>query len=394
MTNRDRFNKIADFLIQSISIIIFLLSIGILFVVMFITLPEDVDWRDMVKQPENYSIIIITIILNIQVKLLGNNLTKHKYHLSNEYQFAEKLDGKTTGELLKSQSKFIHFNATRTLRNRQAAQYEYLSGYGYNTIEEVRVDMTKIKSTKQAYKLAKKQNKYAKETFELADLYKRYKQAPKVIKKYKRVKYISTIIHPTFWNYITQSAFRKGQRVLESYRPAGKTGTIIQTILLSMVTAVLAIQTFQFGYDPTKFPVFMSMLGTITINFGLSIVFSLIKLKEIPAFVKNKFRELQEFRAEQGLPEATYLDDAAKELALQIVAEIQATKDRDRLKKERKAAKMTEDSKIALAKEANKKIELDIRKIEANNKREELKQLKQENKAVNILASTITKKGD
>ena len=116
MTNRDRFSKIADFLIQSLSIIIFLVSVAILFVVMFISLPDDVNWQDMLKQPENYSLIIITTILNIQIKLLGGNLTKHKYQQSNEYQFAENVDGKTTGELLKVQSKFIEFNANRTLK--------------------------------------------------------------------------------------------------------------------------------------------------------------------------------------------------------------------------------------------------------------------------------------
>ena len=101
MTTRDRFNRIADFLIQSISIIIFIISIGILFVIMFIRLPDDVNWGDMIKQPENYSLMIMTVILNIQIKFIGGNLTTHKYRQSNEYQFAEKLDGKTTSELLK-----------------------------------------------------------------------------------------------------------------------------------------------------------------------------------------------------------------------------------------------------------------------------------------------------
>ena len=52
MTNRDRFSKLADLLIQSLSLIVFILSVGILFVVMFITLPEDVNWQDMLNQPE------------------------------------------------------------------------------------------------------------------------------------------------------------------------------------------------------------------------------------------------------------------------------------------------------------------------------------------------------
>lgn len=391
MTNRDRFNKIADFLIQSLSVIVFILSVGILFVVMFITLPEDVKWQDMIKQPENYSLIAITIILNIQVKLLGSNLIKNKYQQSNEYQFAEKVDGKTTGDLLKHQSRYIRFNAERTIKNKTAAQYEYLSNYGYTNIEEVRADITKIKSTTRAYRAAKKKDKYAKETFELADLAKRYKLAIKVFKNYKKVKYVSTVIHRTFWNYITQSSFKKGQRVLESYKPAGKLGTIIQTILISLVTSVLAIQTFQFGYDPTKFPVFVAMMSTIGINFLMSIVFSLVRLKEIPAFVKNKFRELNDFRLTEGLSEATYLEEAAKELAQQIEAEIKAEKENARLKKERKAAKMTEDTKIALAKEQNRKIELEIRRLEAANRRSELEQTRQEAKAVSILANAYKK---
>ena len=47
-------------------------------------------WQDMLNQPENYSLILITIILNIQIKLLGGSLVKNKYQQSNEYQFAEK----------------------------------------------------------------------------------------------------------------------------------------------------------------------------------------------------------------------------------------------------------------------------------------------------------------
>jgi hypothetical protein len=391
MTNRDRFSRIADFLIQSLSIIIFVISVAVLFVVMFITLPDDVNWSDMIRQPENYSLIFITIVLNIQVKLLGANLIKHNYQQSNEYQFAEKVDGKTTAELLKSQNKYIEFNAKRTLNNRTAAQQEYLSNYGYATLDAVRADMAKIKLTKQAYIASKKLNKYAKETFELQDQYKRYNLAPKILRGYKKVKYISTIIHRSFWSYITQSSFKKGQRVLESYKPAGKLGTVLQTILLSAVTSLLAIQTFQFGYDPTKFPVFIAMLGTIGINFLLAIVLTLIRVKEIPAFVKNKFRELNEFRQNQGLPEATYLEEAARELAQQIEAELRADKDRDRLKKERKAAKMTEDTKLALAKEANKRIELETRRLEASNKRTELEHIKRENKTVNILAANLTK---
>jgi hypothetical protein len=391
MTNRDRFSKIADFLIQSLSIIIFVISVAVLFVVMFITLPDDVDWSDMIRQPENYSLIFITIILNIQVKLLGANLIKHNYQQSNEYQFAEKVDGKTTAELLKNQNKYIEFNAKRTLNNRTAAQQEYLSNYGYATLDAVRADMAKIKLTKQAYIASKKLNKYAKETFELQDQYKRYNLAPKILRNYKKIKYISTIIHRSFWSYITQSSFKKGQRVLESYKPAGKLGTVLQTILLSAVTSLLAIQTFQFGYDPAKFPVFIAMLGTIGINFLLAIVLTLIRVKEIPAFVKNKFRELTEFRQNQGLPEATYLEEAARELAQQIEAELRADKDRDRLKKERKAAKMTEDTKLALAKEANKRIELETRRLEASNKRTELEHIKRENKTVNILAANLTK---
>jgi hypothetical protein len=391
MTNRDRFSKIADFLVQSLSIIIFFISVGILFVVMFITLPDDVDLLDMIQQPENISLVFITIVLNIQVKLLGGNLITNKYHQSNEYQFAEKVDGKTTGELLKNQHRFIAFNANRTINNKKAAQHEYLSNYGYNTIEEVRADMANIKPTKQAYKLAKKKNKYAKETYELGDKYRRYKKAPRILRRYRKVRYISTIIHRTFWNYITQSAFKKGKRLLISYRPASKTGTIIQTILMAGVTSMLAIQTFRFGYDPEKLPVFMAMLGTIGLNFLTAIVLTLIRLKEIPAFVKNKFRELNEFRETIGLSEAPYLEDAAKELAQQIAAEIQSDKDRARAKRERKAAKMTEDTKLALAKEATKKLELEIRKTEANNKREELAQNRKEGKALKLVTQAFTK---
>lgn len=394
MTNRDRFNKITDFLIQSLSVIVFLLSIGILFVVMFVTLPEDVDWRDMIKQPENYSLIIITIILNIQVKFLGNSLVTHNYHQSNEYQFAEKLDGKTTSELLKNQSRFIQFNANRTIKNREAAQYEYLSNYGYQNIEQVRADVSAIKPTRRALRIARKANKYGRETFELADQYKKYKLAPKVLKKFKKVKYISTIIHPNFWNYITQSSFKKGKRILTSYKPAGRTGTVVQTILMSLVTSVLAIQTFKFGYDPTKFPVFIAMLSTIGVNFLVAIILSLVRLKEIPAFVKNKFRELNAFRVAEGLPEAPYLEEAAKDLANQIAEELKANKERARLKKERKAAKMTEDSKVTLAKEANKRIELEIRRQEAINKREELHLAKKENQAVKLMATAIKKESN
>jgi hypothetical protein len=391
MTNRDRFSRIADFLIQSLSIIVFFISVAILFVVMFITLPEDVDWSSMIKQPQNYSLIIITIILNVQIKLLGANLVKHKYQLSNEYQFAEKVDGKTTAELLKNQHKFIAFNAKRTLANREAAQYEYLSKYGYSTINQVREDIAKIKVTKQSYLSSKKQDKYAKETFELHDLYKRYRLAPRILKRYYKVKYISTIIHKSFWSYISQSSSKKGQRVLESYKPAGRLGTILQTILISVITSVLAIQTFRFGYDPSKFPVFIAMLGTIGINFLVAIVLTLTRLKEIPAFVKNKFRELTEFRETQGLSEATYLEDAAKELAAQILTELKEDQERARLRKERKANKMTEDTKLALAKETTKKLELEIRKLEANNKRTELDQIKRENKTVDILAANLMK---
>lgn len=384
MTNRDRFSKIADFLIQSLSVLIFLLSIGILFVVMFITLPEDVDWRSMFRQPENYSLILITIVLNIQIKLLGAKLIKHKYQQSNEYQFAEKVDGKTTADLLKHQNQFIEFNANRTSKNRKAAQYEYLSNYGYRSIEEVRANMAKIKCTKKAYREAKKLDKYAEETFTLHDTYLSYKRAPKVLRRYRRVKYIRTIIHKTFWNYISQSSFKKGQRVLTSYRPANKTGTILQTIMISVITSMLAIQTFQFGYDPAKLPVFIAMLGTIGINFLVAIIFTLVQVKEIPAFVKNKFRELNEFRQSTNLPEATYLEDAAKELALQIEAEIRADKDRARLKKERKAARMTEDTKIALAKESTKRLELEIRKAEASNKRAELEQERRDTRQLRL----------
>lgn len=394
MTNRDRFSKIADFLVNSLSIIIFFISVGVLFVVMFITLPDDVDLRDMIQQPENISLIFITIVLNIQVKLLGGNLITNKYHQSNEYQFAENVDGKTTGELLKNQHQFITFNANRTIDNRKAAQYEYLSNYGYATIDQVRADMANIKPTKRAYKIAKKTNKYAKDTYELGDQYRRYKKAPKVLRHYSKVKYISTVIHKTFWNYITQSSFKRGKRLLISYRPAGKMGTIIQTVLLASVTSMLAIQTFKFGYDPEKFPVFMAMLGTIGLNFLTAIVLTLIRLKEIPAFVKNKFRELNEFREKQGLPEALYLEIAAKELANQIAAELQADKDRARAKKERKAAKMTEDTKLALAKEATKKLELEIRKTEANNKREELAQNRKESKAMKLVTKAFTKGED
>jgi len=394
MANRDRFSKIADFLIQSLSIIIFVISVGILFVVMFITLPPDVNWQDMIKAPENYSLILITIILNIQIKLLGGNLIKNKYQQSNEYQFAEKVDGKTTGELLKNQNKFITFNANRTIKNRAAAQYEYLADYGYTSIDQVREDITKIKASKQSWKRAKKRSKYAKDTYEHHDEWIRYKKAPKILKNYKKVKYISTIIHKTFWSYITQSSFKRGKRVLTSYKPAGKFWTIMQTILISSVTAILAIQTFKFGYDPEKFPVFIAMLGTIGMNFLTAIVLNLIKLKEIPAFVKNKFRELNEFRTDAGQLEATFLDEAARELATQIAAELQDTKDRARIKKERKAAKMTEDTKLALAKEATKKLELEIRRTEANNKREELAQSKQENKAVSVLSKAFTKENN
>jgi hypothetical protein len=391
MTNRDRFSKIADFIIQSLSIIIFLISVAILFVVMFITLPEDVNWQDMLKQPENYSLIIITIILNIQVKLIGSTLTKHKYQQSNEYQFAEKVDGKTTAELLKHQHKFIEFNVRRTLKNKAAAQYDYLSQYGYTSIEDVRQDMVSIKPTKQAYKLNRKHNRFGKETFELLDQLRRYKQAPKIIRGYRKVKYISTIIHKTFWSYINQAAFKKGRRVLMSYRPLSKIGPIAQTILISIVTSFLAIQTFQFGYDPTKFPVFIAMLGTIGLNFLSAIVLTLVRIKEIPAFVKNKFRELNEFRQDQQLPDATYLEEAAKELAEQIASELRDEKERARLKKERKTAKMTEDTKIALAREANKKIELEIRRLEASNKRTELEQIKRENKTISLLTTNLTK---
>lgn len=394
MTNRDRFSKIADFLIQSLSIIIFIISLLVLFVVMFITLPEDVDWRDMIKQPENYSLIVITIILNIQIKLLGGSLTKHKYQQSNEYQFAEKVDGKTTGELLKNQHKYIRFNAERTIRNKEAAQFEYLSDFGYKTIEEVRADNAKIRATYRGYKASKKQNKVAKETFELHDQYLKYKRTPKILKNYRKVKYVSTVIHRTFWNYITQSSFKKGKRLLESYKPAGKVGTIVQTILMSAITSVLAIQTFKFGYDPEKFPVFMAMLSTLGINFLTAIVLTLIKLKEIPAFVKNKFRELNEFRADQNLPEAPYLEEAAKELAAQIASELQEAKDRERLKKERKAAKMTEDTKIALAREANKKAELDIRRLEALNRKVELEQSRKEAKTLSTVVNAFAKKGE
>lgn len=391
MTNRDRFSKMADLLIQSLSFIIFAASVGILFVVMFITLPEDVDWRDMIKQPENYSLILITIILNIQIKLIGGKLTKHKYQQSNEYQFAEKVDGKTTAELLKNQSLFIEFNAQRTIKNKKAAQKEYLSTHGYSKLEDVTADMALIKITSRAYRKARRENRYSKETFELQDKLKRYRQAPKVLAGYRKVKFISTVIHKTFWAYITQSTFKKGQRVLESYRPIGKLGTILQTILISVVTSLLAIQTFQFGYDPTKFPVFMAMLATIGINFMVAIIINLVNLKEIPPFVKNKFRELNEFREYQNLPEATYLEDAAKELAIQIESEIKAAKEAERVKRERKAAKMTEDSKCILAKEQTKRLELEIRKLEAQNKRTELEQTRQESKAVNILAATLKK---
>ena len=391
MTNRDRFSKLADFLIQSLSIIVFIISVAVLFVVMFITLPEDVNWQDMLKQPENYSLIFITIILNIQVKLLGGNLVKHKYQLSNEYQFAEKVDGKTTADLLKNQHQFISFNATRTLNNRVAAQSAYLRDYGYNTLDEVRDDITKIRSTKKAYIVSKKQNKYATETFKLHDKYKRYTKAPAILKKYKKVKYITTIIHASFWCYINQSSFKKGRRVLESYKPASKVGPIVQTILISAITSLLAIQSFKFGYDPTKFPVFIAMLSTIGINFLTAIILNLVKLKEIPAFVKNKFRELAEFRQFTGLPEATYLEEAAKELSEQIMAELREVKDRQIRNKERKAAKMTEDTKLALAKEQTKKLELEIRRIEAVNKRTELEQIKRDNKTVNILAATMKK---
>lgn len=393
MTNRDRFSKIADFLIQSLSIIIFIISVAVLFVVMFISLPDDVNWQDMLKQPENYSLIIITTILNIQIKLLGGNLTKHKYQQSNEYQFAENVDGKTTGELLKVQSKFIEFNANRTLKNRAAAQYEYLSNYGYTTIDQVRLAASKIKPTYRAYRKSKKADKYAETTFTLLDQYKSYKQAPKILRRYKKVKYISTVLHRSFWSYITQSSFKRGKRVLSSYRAPNKIGTILQTILMAVITSILAIQSFKFGYDPAKFPVFIAMLGTIGMNFLTAIVLTLIKLKEIPAFVKNKFRELNEYRQELNLPEASYLQDAAKELTTQIEAELLAERDRHRRKKERKAAKMTEDTKLALAKESTKKIELEIRKLEALNKKAELERDKKEAKALTILAGAY-KKGE
>lgn len=393
MTNRDRFNKIANFLVQSISTIIFLMSLAILFVVMFITLPDDVSWQDMIKQPENYSLLIVTIILNVQVKLLGGSLVKNKYVQSNEYIFADHVDGKTTGELLKYQHEFIKFNATRTLNNKKAAQFQFLSNYGYSNLEEVRADINKIKSYKTQYTRAKKQSKTSQETYEVLELYKRCKQAPKIFKRARKVKYISTIIHKSFWNYISQSSSRRGHRVLESYKPSGKFGTILQTILFAIVTSILAIQSFRFGYDPSKLPVFIAMLSTIGTNFLTAIILTLMKLKEIPAYVKNKFRELNEFRQYRGLPEATYLDEAAKELAKQIEAEIQDSKERAKLKKERKAAKMTEDSKIALAKEANRKVELEIRKAEAINRRMELEQNKKEAKAMNVLANAI-KKGE
>ena len=202
---------------------------------------------------------------------------------------------------------------------------------------------------------SKKADKYAETTFTLLDQYKSYKQAPKILRRYKKVKYISTVLHRSFWSYITQSSFKRGKRVLSSYRAPNKIGTILQTILMAVITSILAIQSFKFGYDPAKFPVFIAMLGTIGMNFLTAIVLTLIKLKEIPAFVKNKFRELNEYRQELNLPEASYLQDAAKELTTQIEAELLAERDRHRRKKERKAAKMTEDTKLALAKESTKK---------------------------------------
>ena len=385
MTNRDRFSRFANFIVQSLGLIIFVMSIAILFVVMFITLPDDVEWTDMIKQPENYALIIVTISLNIQSKLLGSSLIKSKYYQSNEYQFSEKLDGKTTGDLLKNQHQFIRFNATRTINNREAAQFEYLSGFGYKSIDELRAAANAIKPTYQQYKLSRRKNKYAKETYELHDLYKRYKKAPRILRHYKHVKYTSTVIHKTFWNYITQSTFRKGRRVLESYRPTNKLSTVFQTVLMSLVTSILAIQSFKFGYDPSKLPVFVAMLSTIGTNFLTSIILTLLKLKEIPAFVKNKFRELNEFRAASNLPEATYLEETAKELTQQILEEREAEKERERLKREQKAAKMTEDTKIALAKEANRKAELELRRIEAINKRTELELARKENKAFKLV---------
>ena len=56
---------------------------------------------------------------------------------------------------------------------------------------------------------------------------------------------------------------------------------------MSLITSILAIQTFRFGYDPTKFPVFIAMLGTLGINFLTAIIINLVRLKEIPAFVKK-----------------------------------------------------------------------------------------------------------
>ena len=88
----------------------------------------------------------------------------------------KKVDGKTTSELLKNQHKFIQFNALRTLNNRSAAQSEYLSKFGYTTIDQVREEITKIRFTKLEYQRAKKRSKYAKDTFELYDQYRRYKQ--------------------------------------------------------------------------------------------------------------------------------------------------------------------------------------------------------------------------
>ena len=49
MTNRDRFSKLADLINTKFKSIVFILSVGILFVVMFITLPEDVNLARYVK---------------------------------------------------------------------------------------------------------------------------------------------------------------------------------------------------------------------------------------------------------------------------------------------------------------------------------------------------------
>ncbi len=384
MTNRDRFSQIVNFLVNSLSIIVFIISIAIIFVIMFITLPDDVSIEDMIKQPENYTLIAMTVILNIQVKLLGSTITKNKYTQSNEYIFAEKVDGKTTGELLTNQNKFITFNANRTLSNREAARYEYLTDHGYTTIDEVRLAITQITPTKHEYLLNKKLDKWSKLTFELRDKYARYKKAPKVLKGYFKVKYVKTIIHPSFWNYISQSSFKKGKRVLESYKPANKIWTILQTILMSAITATLSIQTFDFAYDDTKLPVFIAMMSTLGINFFISIITNLVKLREIPAFVKTKFRELNAFRRSLNLADANYLEVAGLELTEQVMAERKAVQERARIKKEAKTAKMTEDTKIALAKESNRKVELEIRKLEAQNKKAELDNLRRENKAIDL----------